>query len=674
MKTTDINLEILKNYGLTEINTVFSYVSESDRTSRNISNYLYHDISNSKVIYLCLEDAFLTELDTMIKDNKSNDFRAYILVKKINPDVWNNCQYKDKIIVREIPDLQGNYAIVESEFENTFFFFDKALNGYKGNDTNTIIELKQVFVSEFWNYSQKEFLLEYGNISEKTFDVPLLKSGNSIIVNDGVEEKSSLERLLSTATSLFVESNPEKYINSNLSEIYLKKLPGKEVLNAFLQNGMNVFYCPNMTLHFFKEGDDLYIANIDLSSNSIKEKRDGRFFALKTNVHNIMYGDVFQLNKTLTWNDCEGKKVLDCTGKEISVIRRGQDVSVSARPTDARTIKKYRHDISKWEPLLEKQNIFTTNQNAIEILYKITIPVMKKTFTNKADVYSQFTEANNRMLSIYDECINLLLNKEKDYNKRKEDKNKSYEKEDIVLRNLRLNLSKEEDISEQKIREYENDLKKIETSPEIDSYKKAINTWEGKIQDAKSRLQLLLKDEKKAAGSKEDIDKQIDGYQKEIDRINLEMNQKISELGKKNQTKIDNERNRIKSYREKETNKIDKQQKEVDDIISSRNNLTNELKKIDAAKIIIDENKKKFSEIKSLSDFDTELLRLLTATKGIYQRNIDIKRPDFELPIYGELYQSKQSFEYVIFDEDNLEKAEQEMEMDQILDVKYVVS
>lgn len=673
MKTTDVNIEILKNYGSTEINTVFSLSSELSKNSMNISHLLYHDIANAKTVYLCLEKGFSTELDTMLKDNKGGNFQAYILVKNIQPYVWDNCPYKDKLVIREIPDLLGNYIIIENDIECSFYIFDRNFNGYKCDDTSALLEMKQTFISEFWNHSQKEYVLGVGNAADKTFDVPLLKSGKTLIVNDGVEEKSTLEKELIAVTGLFVETNPEKYINSNLKEIYLKKIPEKDVLEAYLQNGICVFYCPTVDIHFCKKGETYFVSNIDLGSNLIKEKRDGRLFLLKSDLPSIMYGDVYRLNKTLTWNDCEGKKVLDYTGKPINIVRRGQDVIVSSRPIDARIIKKLRHDSSKWEPILDKQNLFSINEQAIETLFKITIPVMKKTFTNKADIYSQFEVANNNVRSIYDGCLNAIDNKEKDYIKRKEDKIKSHTKEEDVLRKMRIDLSRDEDSSENKIRGLQQEIKNIESSPEVLSYDKKINTWEGKIQESKNKLQVLLKDPKKADGSKEDIDKQISGYEKEIEKLKGDKNKKIAELSKNTQEKIDAEKTRIESYRDKELQKIGEQEKKVNDLEFSRDNITTELKNLKTVKDRIENNKKQFSEIKTLSSFDTELERLKLAVSGIYQRNIDIKRPDFELPAYGELYQNKQSFEYVVFDEDNLEKAEQEMSQYQISDVKFVV-
>ena len=672
MKAVDVELECEKNFGNVSENLLFKLEPNSKNDFMPIKAQIEGRIKEAESVYICSERGISKEIVSFLEEN--NLLRIYILVQKINESAYLNAPFKDRCIVREVPSLAGNYIITESKNGSILFLFDADFNGFALTESDAVHKIKQVFINEFWNHAKKEFVLELQDVAEKSFDIPNVKGDSTLVLNQGSEEKSPLQNVIDNVEELFLRENPEKFLNYPIKKLYLKKIPEKQILESFLKNGTEVFYSPEFDFDFIKTSSAVYAANFDISSDDWRDSRNGRLFLLKTNITKYVYGRLYKLNESLSWNECFGNDILDSSGKPYVVTERGSLQEVKTRPVDARIIKKNKHKLDNWEQYLAEQNSFEPNQRAILIPFKITIPVLKKTLSKKADVYAQFENANIAIPRYYAECIRELSSRisklEADLNstsKKLDDKENTLDKE-RTNREI-LDTKREETLRDfdRQINEVEQDKKVLSKNKEIDSIREKINEDEEKISELRKK-----KDDKKAAGSIVDFEKSIKKHEAELQKKEDEKSSIIKSLSQQLEKQKSKESEEFKKKLAKHDNQIDALQKEISKLESDKETLEKSLAKEKADKTKIENSSASFKRVETVQDFSAAKKLLEDTLSGIYSGKITLQTPEFDIPKFGELYQYKKHFEYIVLEEDDFENAEKEMLSFGIQDVTFV--
>ncbi len=672
MKAVDVELECEKNFGSVSENLLFKLEPNSKNDFMPIKAQLEGCIKEAESVYICSEKGISEEVVSFLEE--SNRLRIYILVQKINESAYLNASFRDRCIVREVPSLEGNYIITESENGAVLFLFDADFNGFAVTESEAVHKIKQVFINEFWNHAKKEFVLELQDVAEKSFDVPNVKGDSTLVLNQGFEEKSPLQDVIDNVEELFLRENPEKFLNYPIKKLYLKKIPDKPILESFLNNGTEVFYSPELDFDFIKTSSAVYAANFDISSDDWRDSRNGRLFLIKTNIIKYVYGKLYKLNESLSWNECFGNDILDSSGKPYIVTERGSLQEAKTRPVDARIIKKNKKKLDNWEQYLAEQKSFEPTQRAILIPFKITIPVLKKTLSKKADVYAQFDNANIAIPRYYAECLRELSsrisNLESNLNSTSEkldDKENTLDKE--RTNREALDTKREETLHDfdRQIKEVEQDKKVLSKNKEIDSIHEKISENEEKIAELSKK-----KDDKKAAGS-------IVDFEKAIKKLNAELQQKKSEkasivkkLSQELEEKKSKESEKFKKELSNRDNQITALEKDISKLESEKENFEKSLTKENADKAKVEKSSASFKNVQTVQDFSSAKKLLEDTLSGIYSGKITLQTPDFDLPKFGELYQDKKHFEYIVLEEDDFENAEKEMQSFGIQDVSFV--
>lgn len=672
MKAVDIELECQKNFGNTKAKLLFKLDANSKNDFLPIKHLIEGGIHEAQVVYICAENGISDDVSAFLENN--NSLRIYILVRKINESVWLNIPYKENCIVREVPSLSGNYIITEGENSSLLFLFDTEFNGFVLKDSEMIHKMKQVFINEFWNYASKEFVIELQDVAEKSFDVPSVKGDCTLILNQGVEDKSPLQNIIDNVEEIFLRNNPEKFLNYPIKKLYLKNIPERTILESFLKNGTEVYYAPDLDFDFIKTPNALYAANFDISLDKWRESRDGRLFLLKTDISKFVYGKTYKLNESLTWNECLGNEILDINGKPYIVIEKGNLQEVKARPVDARKIKKNKKILANWEPYLMEQKAFVPNQRSIVIPFKITIPVLKKTLTKKALVYEQVEAANSAISKYYTNCLDEVSTKitriETELNSVKMKLNGK----DSQIHNEKMAREALDTNREEKIHEIDEQIKKIEQNPKILAKNKEIASVQEKINENKGKIAELHKNknDKKAAGSIKDFEKAIESLNAKLQTNQDEKKSIANNLLKQFEAQKTKVNDKVKEELDKRDNliyRLNGEYKKLEDTKSDfEKNLTKETQNKDKVETAF----KSFKKIQTVMEFDSAKAVLENALANIYSGKIALQRPDFDIPKFGELYQEKNRFEYIVLEEEDFEKAESEMQAFGIQEVTFV--
>ena len=401
------SITLKKQYGDDNLHNVFEPVkAKSVSTKFNIEEFL----SKAKeTVCIVLESGMNDELAKRLSAIK--EARIYVLVPGIDDSKY--AKLSGKAIVREVPNIKGNYCVIDDE---ALLLFDKALDGIASKSKDAISTVKKIFEREFWENATEEYIESKRPCAERTFDIPPIYNSNDVIIDDGFEETTDVKKLIDNAETVAYTGKAATATSSNI------------ILNDIAANsdylktacGNNICYYPKLPFCFLEHSGDTYAVNFDIAKyDNLPEKAKGRLFAVK--VDSVNFGDYYKFNKHKTIGELVGQAVYDANGDKIEVkecVKESRKITVDLK--SAREFEKKESYPEALEDKLNKiyPNLLTTDHTAKQIIFNIELQIQPKTLNKKAEVYDQFEKANNAYAKKRNELSN-CVDKLKDENVKK---------------------------------------------------------------------------------------------------------------------------------------------------------------------------------------------------------------------------------------------------------------
>ena len=394
---------ITKDFGSKTLSKVFVREIESETVYISLKEKISDSVKNTETVCVVAENPINNELmEIFCSVREKLGIRIYVIVPKLN-DI-DFARLKNNCIVREVPNIKGNYLICDSK---EAFFYDENLNGYCLCNTDTVEKLRDFFIYQFWNNASKEYISQIKDVADQTFDVaPVLESKEVII---------SLNNLLDNADSFCMSKTLSEFMKqkSYNAALYLSKNVIEKNRDWLLkENGTKIVYTDSLSVPLCKSNDSWYILNDNFAVLLEEEP---------------VFGNCFILRDELTYRDAIGKDILSL--KDFSsIIIVASDSENKSIPVDYRTFRQIEH-MSENEriKLFEKNSLLQADKLAASIDFSITMIVKKLSKDAKtAPIYSEYNNFNKALA----DCVEKIEKAEKqDAGK---DKSKSLENKKLL--------------------------------------------------------------------------------------------------------------------------------------------------------------------------------------------------------------------------------------------------
>ena len=402
------SVKLKKLYGDINLHNIFELVkSESSTPSKlNIDAFVS---SARETICIVLESGMNDDLAKKLSGIK--EARIYALVPHIDESKY--AKLRGKAIVREVPNIKGNYCLID---DKVLLLFDKAMNGVVVKSQDAISTVKKIFEREFWENATEEFIESKRPCAERTFDIPPIYSTDDVILDDGFGETTAVKQLINNAdATAYTGKIPA---NSNDNIILNNIRDNSDYLKT--SSNENIYYYPVLPFCYVIASGNTYAVNFDIAEyDKLPEKAKGRLFAVK--IDSVNFGDYYKFNKHKTIGELVGQTVIDADGESIEI----KDCAEENRkiPVDlklAREFEKMESDPETLEARLNKRDVklLTTNHTAKQVIFNIELQIQTKTISKRADVYNQFKKANEAYASKLKE-LGTFVEKMKDKNIKK---------------------------------------------------------------------------------------------------------------------------------------------------------------------------------------------------------------------------------------------------------------
>ena len=377
------SVRLKKQYGDVTLNNVFELVKSETAASLtlNINSF----ISDAReTVCVALENGMNDSLAQTLSSVKS---RVYVLVPNIDESKYS--RLRGKAIVREVPNIKGNYCLID---DKVLLLFDKSMNGVVVKSQDAISTVKKIFEREFWENATEEFIEAKRPCAERTFDVPPIYSTDDVILDDGFGEITAVKQLINNAdATAYTGKIPA---NSNDNIILNNIRDNSDYLKT--SSSENIYYYPVLPFCCVVSSSNTYAVNFDIADyEKLPESGKGRLFAVK--IDGFDCGDFYKFNKHKTIGELVGQTVIDADGKNIEIkecAEESRKITVDLRL--AREFERMESDPETLEARLDKRDakLLTTNHTAKQVIFSIELQIQPKTLSKKADVYKQFEEAN----------------------------------------------------------------------------------------------------------------------------------------------------------------------------------------------------------------------------------------------------------------------------------------
>ena len=377
------SVRLKKQYGDVTLNNVFELVKSETAASLtlNINSF----ISDAReTVCVALENGMNDSLAQTLSSVKS---RVYVLVPNIDESKYS--RLRGKAIVREVPNIKGNYCLID---DKVLLLFDKSMNGVVVKSQDAISTVKKIFEREFWENATEEFIEAKRPCAERTFDVPPIYSTDDVILDDGFGETTAVKQLINNAdATAYTGKIPA---NSNDNIILNNIRDNSDYLKT--SSSENIYYYPVLPFCCVVSSSNTYAVNFDIADyEKLPESGKGRLFAVK--IDGFDCGDFYKFNKHKTIGELVGQTVIDADGKNIEIkecAEESRKITVDLRL--AREFERMESDPETLEARLDKRDakLLTTNHTAKQVIFSIELQIQPKTLSKKADVYKQFEEAN----------------------------------------------------------------------------------------------------------------------------------------------------------------------------------------------------------------------------------------------------------------------------------------
>lgn len=384
-------LKFKKSFKDTPVDNVF--VLHNDGPIGNIEGILRTAVQGAqdKVCFV-LENGMNNTIAQMLYGIQS---RRYVIVPKIEEDKYKSL--KGEIIAREVDNIKGNYAIVDAR---RIFFFDEQFNGYIVANDKVAEVIQQLFLKEFWENGEMEFIEDKRLCAEVTFDVPPIYGNDIVMIDKSFDGETEVESLINGAKKLAFTQ--KAFMQGN--EIIIKKADLNSDLLKNVSNE-NIFLAKDLPCSIVFDGSNTYILNFDVAKyRTLPEKQQGRLFAVKCG--DLTVGKTYKFFKHKTVEELMGKDVLSIDGNALTVLENAEEQRKIT--TDLRMAAEYeKMDAETLEARLEKKypRIFNTNKYAAGVTYNIAIEIAKRTITGVAEVYGEYERAKEALRKKWDEVL-----------------------------------------------------------------------------------------------------------------------------------------------------------------------------------------------------------------------------------------------------------------------------
>lgn len=384
-------LKFIKSFKDVIVDNVF--VLNGNESVANIKDSLYTAVKAAdNTVCFVLENGMNDDIAQMLYDIKA---RKYIIVPKIEETKYQ--KLKNQVIAREIDNIKGSYAIIDSQ---KLFFFDEKFNGYIIDDKKASAVVQQLFLKEFWEKGEMEFIEAKQPCAEVTFDVPPVYGNESTLIDESFDGKTEVESLIDRAKTFAFTDKAE----SRGSEIIIKRA---EVNLDFLKmaSNENILLAKDLPCSLVWDGNNTYILNFDVAKyRTLPEKGRGRLFAVKCG--NLAVGETYKFFRHKTLEELVKKDALSVDGKPLVVSETDEEQRKIY--ADLRMAAEYaKMDAETLEARLEKKNpnIFKTDKYSVSITYNIGIEIVKRNMNHLAEIYGEFDKAKEGLSKKWKEVL-----------------------------------------------------------------------------------------------------------------------------------------------------------------------------------------------------------------------------------------------------------------------------
>ena len=571
---------------------------------------------------------------------------------------------KNNAIVREIPDICGNYLLCDTSIA---FFFNRELNGYAFENATTVGKLHDIFVYNFWNNAKQEFVADIKPIAEQTFDVAPVGSNDSVIIDRSALEVCPYEECINKADSFVTQTKVSDWIKNNTANaiLFFDRQGCKNVHDWLLKTeGRIIKYTDSSVIPLCKSNGDWYVLN------SVFDKptdNTGKLFAVKME-EAPLFENVYTLKDLFTYREAVGKTMF--CAKDFSPIAIAEsDTEERLVSYDYKQFKKIiKMTDAERETVFDKIHILLSDKLAASVSFTVTMTVKQ---LSKGAVlapvyaeYEKFTkqrdEAVKRIKSDIDSCEANIAKYEKD------------------LQNLK------NEISEFKARETEHE-QVTQNQSDIESRMKVLYAQLEKGRSAKKEAdskEIELKknrrqydDTKKEIATLQKKKKNVDSAQKKLEDLKKKISTgeaALSDLKNEFRSLTDDEKTYVDLQRLQKENakKIADFQKHKDDGKKLEQKKAETQEKLDAETDRFSGRKKLLDSISALAVEPQTVAECQKIKTVLSEFNFSL--PAFDKPVYGTLYKVKNVYEYELRSDEDSDDAEAEMERANISAVEFV--
>ena len=184
------SIRLKKQYNDVNLSNIFELVKNDVAATLNLNIHAF--VSDAReTLCVALGNGMNDSLAQTLSSVKS---RVYTLVPHIDESKY--AKLRSKAIVREVPEIKGNYCLID---DKVLLLFDKAMNGIVVKSQDAISTVKKIFEREFWEYAKEEYIEAKRPCAERTFDVPPIYSTDDVILDDGFGETTAVKQLINNA-------------------------------------------------------------------------------------------------------------------------------------------------------------------------------------------------------------------------------------------------------------------------------------------------------------------------------------------------------------------------------------------------------------------------------------------------------------------------------------------
>lgn len=371
-----MNIKVHKDYSDELIQKVF--VKEGLGTVKNKEEFCEIFKAAKEKICLVCENGLSTEL---LKALAMTSARKYVIVRELEEEKYQTLS--ELLIVREVSNISGNYAIIDG---SKIIFFDKNLNFNLVSDVKVAQKASSLFIKEFWDNANFEYVGKKQVAAETTFDIAPIYSEGKFIIDDAFS--GNLQTVLEQSTEAYYKGKAKI---GTFEKICIKDIRNNEEVISNITH-QELIYAPELSVDAVKNADGYFYLNFGVEGYSLSpEKQKNHYFAIGADSLNVGTKYKFYLKEKFA--NLVGKTCLDVKGNPL-VVEENVVVSknVSVDLNKERLILEATEDLREGMLQSIDSKIFDYEGFAKNVVFDIALNLKKKKFTQKAKIYTQYEQ------------------------------------------------------------------------------------------------------------------------------------------------------------------------------------------------------------------------------------------------------------------------------------------